>query len=119
MIPRLAIGYALGAPAVGQFALARKIIELLNQLLMRPLARVGISGFAAYAGKPAQLAALLQRTAELGALAACPSFVGLAFVAPDLVPLALGPQWLPSVAGHPGVRNARRRSRRWSGCRAR
>ena len=97
VIPRLAIGYALGAPAVGQFTIAKKIVELLNQLLMQPLARVGISGFAAYAGRPAQLAALLQRTAEVGALAVCPSFVGLAFIAPDLMPLAFGPQWLPSV----------------------
>ena len=33
----------------------------------------------------------------MGALVACPSLAGLAFVAPDLIPLALGPQWLPSV----------------------
>ena len=97
LIPRFAIGYALGVPAVGQFTIARKISELLNQLLVLPLTRVGIPGFAAYAGKPGQLAALLQRTAEVGALVACPSFAGLAFVAPDLVPLALGRQWLPSV----------------------
>ena len=97
VIPRLAIGYTMGAPAVGQFALAKKITELLNQLLIRPLARVAIPGFAAYAGRPDKIATLLQRTAELGALVVCPSFAGLAFVAPDLIPLALGPQWLPSV----------------------
>ena len=52
----------MGAPAVGQFALARKITELLNQLLIRPLARVAIPGFAAYAGRPDKLATLLERT---------------------------------------------------------
>jgi len=97
VVPRLVLGHALGPAAVGQFTSARKILDLLVQLLIRPVSRVALPSFAGLAGDRARTQELFTLGAQFAALVAFPGHVGVALVAPDLIPLIFGPAWSPSV----------------------
>jgi PST family polysaccharide transporter len=97
LLPRLFIGYWLGPAVLGYYTVARKVCELLTQLLTRPIARVALPSFAEAAGRPEQLRALADRVVPLTVAAVLPCFAGLALVAPELVPLAFGAAWQPAV----------------------
>lgn len=96
LLPRLFIGYALGPGPLGQYMVARKLAELIAQLLSKPLLRVSLSEFAAAAGS-AHLSAFLNRAIVVTTAAAWPAFLGLGLVAPDFVRLSLGKAWLPTI----------------------
>jgi O-antigen/teichoic acid export membrane protein len=97
VIPRVVLGHALGPAAVGQFTTARRILELVVQLLIRPVSRVAMPSFAGVAGDRARTQELFTFGAQFAALVAFPGHVGLALVAPDLIPLVFGAAWSPSV----------------------
>ena len=97
VIPRVALGYGLGPSAVGQFTTARRILELLVQLLIQPVSRVALPSFAGLVGDRARTQELFTFGAQFAALVAFPGHVGLALVAPELVPAVFGPAWAPSV----------------------
>ncbi|MEK0083995.1 lipopolysaccharide biosynthesis protein [Benzoatithermus flavus] len=97
LIPRFVVGYALGAAPLGHFTTARKIQELLSQLLIRPISRVALPSFAGIRGDAAGMRELLSFGSAVANLVAFPAHVGLALVAPELVPLVFGPQWAETV----------------------
>jgi PST family polysaccharide transporter len=97
VIPRVVLGHALGPAAVGQFTTARKILDLLVYLLIRPVSRVAMPSFAGLAGDRARTQELFTFGAQFAGLVAFPGHVGLALVAPALIPLVFGPAWSPSV----------------------
>jgi O-antigen/teichoic acid export membrane protein len=97
VLPRVILGHALGPAAVGQFTTARNMFDLLVQLLIRPVSRVALPSFAGLADDRARMQELFTLGAQYSALVAFPAHMGLALVAPDLIPLVLGPAWSPSV----------------------
>jgi PST family polysaccharide transporter len=97
MILRTMVGYALGPVALGHFTSARKILDLMQQMLIRPVSHVAMPSFAGARGSAARMRDLLTFGSQFAALVAFPGFIGLALIAPDLIPLVLGPSWAPSI----------------------
>jgi O-antigen/teichoic acid export membrane protein len=97
LLPRLVIGYLLGPGPLGHYTIARKVIELAAQLLTKPIMKAGLSGFASSAGEPEELRRLFGWAVILGMAVACPGFLGLALVAPEIVALALDAEWKPAI----------------------
>ncbi len=97
LLPRLAIGYLLGAVALGHYTLARKVVELATQLLVRPFIRVGMSSLSAVAGQREKLQSAVGKLVSLATALAAPALAGLALVAPEFVLVTFGAEWLPAV----------------------
>lgn len=97
LLPRLSIGFVLGAVSLGHYVLARKLIELATQLLLRPILRIAMSTLSSAAASPERMERAIGGLVPLCTALAAPALAGLAVVAPDLVVLAFGPEWLPAV----------------------
>jgi O-antigen/teichoic acid export membrane protein len=91
--PRVLIGYFLGPIPLGLYAVAWRIMEILYLLLIRPLSDVALPTFARLQDDMEHLRQVLYAARRLGALITLPTFVGLALVAPELLPAALGGHW--------------------------
>jgi O-antigen/teichoic acid export membrane protein len=98
LLPRLAIGYVLGPAPLGQYAAARRVADFLFTLATVPLSRVALPSFASLGEDPERLRRALRAGGELAGLFAFPCFLGVAVVAPDLMPAVFGPAWAPSAA---------------------
>ena len=66
LLLRVVIGKALGPTALGHYVLATKALELLTQLLMRPVARVTLPSAIRLAADPMALRRLAERGLETG-----------------------------------------------------
>lgn len=97
LIPRFVVGYALGAVPLGYFTTARKIQELLSQLIIRPIARVAMPGFAGIRDDPKGMRDLLSFGSAVANLVSFPAHVGVVLVAPELIPLVFGQPWAGAV----------------------
>lgn len=97
LLPRFIIGYAVGPVALGHYTVAVKVLDLLFQLVTLPVSRVAMPSFARFSHDRERLRGMLQFSAKLVGLAAFPSFLGFALVAPDAIPAVFGPEWVPSV----------------------
>lgn len=96
VVPRVVVGAAGAAPA-GHFTTARKILDLMIDLLVKPVTQVAMPSFASAAADTARLQTVLTVGTQLAALLVFPGHVGLILVAPDLVPLIFGAAWTPVV----------------------
>ena len=85
LLLRVVIGKALGPTALGHYVLATKALELLTQLLMRPVARVTLPSAVRLAADPLALRRLAERGLEMAALIGFPAGLALAACATDLV----------------------------------
>jgi PST family polysaccharide transporter len=95
---RFTIGYVLGAASLGYYVLARKVLEILNELLLNPLLKIALPAFSQLQSDPLRTQQALALGTQLAVLVGFPSFVGIALVAPQLIPLAFGRHWQASVA---------------------
>jgi len=96
-IPEILIGYVAGPMIVGQFRLALRGVDLLQQLTMLPFMRVSFATFSRMAqDRMALNAMLLRMTASIGLLS-FPVFLGAAILAPEGIALVFGPQWADSA----------------------
>jgi O-antigen/teichoic acid export membrane protein len=91
--PRVLIGYFLGPVALGLYGASWRIVEILYLLLIRPLSDVALPAFAHLQDDMERFRQVLYAARRLGAVIAMPTFVGLALVAPELLPAAFGGQW--------------------------
>ena len=96
-MPRVIIGRAMGPLALGYFTAAQRVTRILQQLIVTPIGMVAMPAFSKLQDDPARLKRAMVTGTQLSALIAFPSFLGLTVVAPDVVPLAMGPRWLDSV----------------------
>jgi len=97
-IPRLIIGLWLGAQALGIFTLAMKLFDTLSQLVLGPFGAVAMSTVARLQHNLPALRALATGSMRVAAGLAGPGFLGLAAVAPVLVPTVFGASWAGAVA---------------------
>jgi O-antigen/teichoic acid export membrane protein len=93
----LAIGKSLGPGPLGLFNLASEIAHLPSTELSAPINRAVYPGYAKVASDPPRLAAQFLDVQGLTALSTAPVAVGIAAVAPLLVPLLLGDAWREAV----------------------
>lgn len=89
------IGGALGAVALGYYAMAYQIIRVPDAVISGPLYLYVFTAVAraAHAGAQARTAELAVSALRLASAVLTPVFVGLALVAPLAVSVVLGPEW--------------------------
>lgn len=96
-IPRLVIGATLGPAAVGLFTMGWRLLEMLSVLLLMPINQVALPLFSRVQDQRERLERALASLVQLSALLAFPAYLGLAAVAPDLVPVLFGERWAAAV----------------------
>jgi PST family polysaccharide transporter len=95
--PRVLIGYFLGPVALGFYGVSWRVIEILYLLFIRPLSDVALPAFARLQNDVERLREIHDTSRRLGAMIAMPTFIGLALVAPELIPATFGGQWSGAV----------------------
>jgi PST family polysaccharide transporter len=96
-IDSLLIGSLLGATALGYYTVAWRIFHALTKLLTSVMTRVAFPVFARLQDEPERLRRAFYEATQLTSLVTFPAFLGLAALAPDLLPFLFGAQWTPSV----------------------
>jgi O-antigen/teichoic acid export membrane protein len=93
--PKLMLGAVLGPGAVGIYALARRPIDVLVNMLVLPIGYVALPAVAQMeAGKRN---AFIDIGIRVAATLCFPAFTGFAAIAPALIPAALGSQWTGAI----------------------
>lgn len=95
--PKVALGIFLGPAAVGLYALARRPVDLLINLLIVPIRHVILPVVSQFQTDPGRVDRFLSIGIQCAALITFPAFVGFAVIAPILIPAALGPEWRSAV----------------------
>ena len=89
----LIVGRALGAAALGAFALATNVILVPFARLAGPLQQVFFPAFSRMDGDRERIADIWIRASRLVGAFAIPALTGLVIVAPDFVQVVLGSKW--------------------------
>jgi len=95
--PLVMVGATLGASALGQFSIAWRLIEIGSFLVVTPLRMTSQSAFAAITRSGGAAARLLDDLFDVIGLLALPAFVGLAVLAPYVVPFLFGDGWSQAI----------------------
>jgi PST family polysaccharide transporter len=94
------VGRFLGAAGVGYVALAIRILDSLGFVKVATT-RISIAALARLLGERDRLARALTEGMSLQVLAVAPLIVGFGVVAPFVIPLVFGPEWLPTLQVFP------------------
>ncbi len=89
----LLVGRFLGSRALGVYSVAYNAMFLPLMRISRPISQVAFAAFAKLQDDREQLREGWLRGNRVAAAATAPLFLGLAVVAPDFVPVVLGPRW--------------------------
>jgi O-antigen/teichoic acid export membrane protein len=95
--PAFIIGLFLGPAAVGHFNVAMRLVDIVIRMFVVPVNQVALPGIAQVQEDPTRVRGIVRTGITAASLASCPAFVGTAVIAPQLVPVALGPAWLPAI----------------------
>lgn len=93
----LLIGYFLGATALGFYSVAYRVLDVMTQLLVTTSTQVALPTFSRLQGDLDRLRHGFYKATRLTSLIAFPTFLGMAALAPELVRLLFGEQWLSAV----------------------
>jgi O-antigen/teichoic acid export membrane protein len=85
--------YFLSAADIGFLRLAWRCIDLVSQVAVIPLTTVGLTTYARLQDRPGELAAAFRDFTAASAFVAVPAFLGMAAVAPTLIPFLFGDHW--------------------------
>jgi len=91
------IGLVLGATALGYYSVGYRLLSYLTQLVTGTVQSVALPVLSRLQADLERLRRVFIIMLEYLALGAFPVFVGIAFVAPELVPLVFGPRWSASI----------------------
>lgn len=92
-VDQLLIGALMGATALGLFSFARRIFQMLNDVLTGALAAVSYPLLSSMQAEPEKLRETYLTTTFLSSVLSFPIFIGFALVANQVVPLVFGTQW--------------------------
>ncbi|MBD2073819.1 lipopolysaccharide biosynthesis protein [Phormidium sp. FACHB-592] len=93
----LLIGYFLGAIALGYYSIAYRILTVMQQLLVQTTQQIALPTFSRLQNNLEQFRQTFYTATKLTSLVAFPTFLGVAVLAPELIVLIFGKQWLPSI----------------------
>lgn len=96
-VDALLIGSFLGASALGYYAVACKILNSISKALTGVIDSVAFPIFSRLQDEPERLRRAFYEATQLTSLVTLPTYLGLAAIAPDVIPFAFGEQWGPSV----------------------
>jgi O-antigen/teichoic acid export membrane protein len=97
LLPRLLVSHLLGAQALGLFMLATRVMTELSTLLTEPLRAVTMTACARAQHAREELHRVILGLYRTSRLVVFPAFLGMAAIAPWLVPLLFGPMWVAAV----------------------
>lgn len=97
LLPRLLVSHLLGAQALGLFMLATRVFTELSNLLTDPLRSVAMAACARAQDAREELHRIILGLYRASSLVVLPAFLGMAVLAPYLVPLLFGPRWTTAV----------------------
>lgn len=93
----LLIGYFLGSVALGYYAIAYRVLTIMTQLLVNSTSQVALPAFSRLQTEPDRFRNAFYRVTQMTSAIAFPIFLGIFTVAPEIVKVLFGEQWLPSV----------------------
>jgi O-antigen/teichoic acid export membrane protein len=91
------IGYFLGPVALGYYTIAYKLLQIMLQLLTLVTVQVVLPTFSRLQQEPERMRRGFYQVTQLTSLISFPIFLGMATLAPQLVPVLFGKQWEPSI----------------------
>jgi PST family polysaccharide transporter len=97
LLPRLLISRLLGAEMLGLFMLAMRVHTELYQMLTGSLHAVAMAACARTQHLRDELQRLVLGLYRAARLIVFPAYLGLAAIAPQLVPAVFGPEWIPAI----------------------
>ena len=93
----LLIGYFLGEVALGYYAIAYRILEVMTQLLVKTVDKVALPTFSRLQTEPERFRSLFYKTTQFTSLIAFPTYLGVVVFAPELIVTLFGKQWIPAI----------------------
>lgn len=93
----LLIGFVLGPVALGYYTIAYRVLSTLLDVLTGVTRQVAFPLFSKLQREPERLMRAFYGATRYTAFAAFPAFFALAALAPEVIPVAFGAQWGPSV----------------------
>ena len=103
LVNPLVVGRYAGADAVGQVALALRLVEQFGSIIVFASERLSVPVFARLQEDRARLVNALNKGMSLQLMALGPILVGVGSIAPWVLPILLGPDWLPALEVYPFV----------------
>jgi O-antigen/teichoic acid export membrane protein len=91
------IGYFLGPVALGYYAIAYRVLTIMTQLLTVTSSQVALPTFSRLQEDLERFRKAFYMATRFTSAIAFPTFLGMAVLAPELVTLLFGEQWMPSV----------------------
>lgn len=93
----LLIGLWLGPVPLGYYTIAYRILTVMTNLLIGTSQQVALPTFSRLLQDPERFQRAFYGATQLTSLIAFPSFLGTSILAPELITLFFGEQWLPST----------------------
>lgn len=91
------IGYFLGATMLGYYTIGYRLLLVMIRLVTGITNTVAFPTFSRLQHKPEQMRRAFYNVTQYTSLLAFPVFIGLALLAPELIPALFGEQWAPSI----------------------
>ena len=92
------IGYVLGAQALGFYEIAYQLLRNGTQLITQTVSSVAFSTFSRIQESPERMRSGFYTATRTISVVAFPLFLGAAAIAPELVEMVFGAQWVPLSA---------------------
>jgi O-antigen/teichoic acid export membrane protein len=103
LVNPLVVGRYAGAEAVGQIGLAVRLVEQLGSVALIPAARLSIPVLARFREDRLRVMKALSEGTVLQVVALGTILAAFGLIAPWVVPLAIGPGWLPTLEVYPFI----------------
>ncbi len=91
------IGFVLGPLSLGYYVVAARAITLVTEVALRATQRTAVPVLSRFQNEPERLREAYYSAIEFGTAIACPVFIGLSAVAPELCLTLYGPEWRPVI----------------------
>jgi len=91
------VGYGFGSIGLGPYSLASKVTSLVYDAVVSPFQTVAFPAFSKLQSEPLRIESALNKFCEMSSFLCLPVFMGLAAVAPEVVPLLFGSRWAAAI----------------------
>lgn len=91
------VGYGFGALALGPYALASRVNQLMIESISGPFQSVALPTLSKLQDDPSRLERAFHKFTEICSVISFPMFAGIIVVAPDFVPWLFGPKWTSAI----------------------
>jgi PST family polysaccharide transporter len=91
------IGVFLGPASLGFYTVAHRVLILLVQVTTNLIDKVAFPVYSRLQDQPERLRRVYYKSTSFAALIGFPAYIGIAILAPEIVPVMFGPKWEASV----------------------